>query len=200
MRNVVEDRDGWATVANQPHFKDPHIEVATVEVRSPARHVPHRWTVVHRKAAVVIAPLTAEGKLILVKQERIPIRAAIWEMPAGQIDGEWPLDSSEIEEVALREMREEIGYELAPGGELIPLGYFFSSAGFTDEHAYLFLARTVQPAAGGAEHDESESIIESRGFSADELKRMIATNEICDANTLAVYARLVARGLIDGGI
>ena len=38
------------------------------------------------KAAVVIAPLTAEGKFVLIREERIPIRAAIWSFPAGQID------------------------------------------------------------------------------------------------------------------
>ena len=46
--------------------------------------------------------------------------------------------------MARRELREETGYELAPGGELVSLGYFFTSPGFTDEHCYLFLARPVQ--------------------------------------------------------
>jgi ADP-ribose pyrophosphatase len=98
--------------------------------------------------------------------------------------------------VALRELREETGYELAPNGALISLGYFFSSPGFTDERGYFFLARPVQPCAEGPELDEGESILDCRGFSNGEICRMIAKNEICDANTLGICARLVARGLL----
>jgi 8-oxo-dGTP pyrophosphatase MutT (NUDIX family) len=100
---------------------------------------------VHRKAAVAVAPMTEDGRLVLIQQERIPIRTAIWEMPAGQIDDSGEIDQSAVEAVALGELREEAGYELAPAGKLIPLGDFFSSPGFTDEHSFFFLARPVVP-------------------------------------------------------
>lgn len=140
--------------------------------------------------------MTAEGKIILIRQERIPIRAAIWEMPAGQIDEKGDPDSNAIEAVALRELREETGFELAEGGELVALGDYFTSPGFTDERGYFFLARPVQPAARGHAHDESESILDCQAFSAQELGRLIDTNEIRDANTLGLFARLAARGLL----
>ena len=85
---------------------------------------------------------------------------------------------------------------MPPGGELIALGYFFASQGFTDEHCYLFLARGVVASAGGCSPDESEGITDCRSFPAAELRRMIAENEITNANTLSVYARLCARGLV----
>jgi len=143
--------------------------------------------------------MTAEGKIILIRQERIPIRTAIWEMPAGQIDEAGDLDLSAIEAVALRELREETGFELAKGGELISLGDYFTSPGFTDERGYFFLARAVQPSAEGRTNDGSESILDCRAFSAQELGRMIDTNEIRDANTLGLFARLAARGLLSLG-
>lgn len=138
--------------------------------------------------------MTPEGKIVLIYQERIPIRAAIWEMPSGQIDN-LDADEKEIREVALRELREEAGYELAKGGELIALGYFFSSPGFTDEHCYFFLARPVQPCADYV-RDQSESVVDCRAFSVKELRQMIAESEIRDANTLGTCARLTARGFI----
>ena len=149
----------------------------------------------HRKPAVVIAPMTRDGKIILIRQERIPIRQAIWEMPSGQID-DHDGDEDKIKDTALREVREETGYELAPNGELISLGYFFSSPGFTDERGYFFLARPVQPCAEGPDRDEGESILDCRGFSSEEIRRMIADNEIRDANTLGICATLAARGLL----
>jgi ADP-ribose pyrophosphatase len=119
-------------------------------------------------------------------------------MPAGQIDGEVEPDQKEIEAVALRELHEETGFDLAPGGEIIPRGYFFTSAGLTDEHCYFFLARPVQ-AADVHNREEGEAILECRAVTTTELSRMIAENEIRDSNTLAICARLAARGLVSLG-
>jgi len=141
----------------------------------------------------VIAPMTRDGKILLIRQERIPIRQAIWEMPSGQID-DHNADPENIKDVALRELREETGYELAKAGELIPLGHYFTSPGFTDERGYFFLARPVQPCEEGSHYDEGESILDCRKFSVEELRRMIAENGIRDANTLGICATLAARG------
>lgn len=183
--------DDWETISSKTCFADKNVQVVLEEIRSPARREPRSWTVVRRKQAVVVAAMTAEGKLILIRQERIPVRAALWEVPAGQID-----DDSEAPAVALRELREETGYELAERGELVALGDYFTSPGFTDERGYFFLARPVRECAAGHSPDESESILECRGFSAAELSVMIASNEIRDANTLAICARLLSRGLL----
>jgi 8-oxo-dGTP pyrophosphatase MutT (NUDIX family) len=195
-RSIIADRDGWQTISSETHFQDAHLAVATEVVRSPTRSEARPWTVVHRKAAVVVAPMLEDGRMILIRQERIPIRAAIWEVPAGQIDDANESDSAAIQNVALRELWEETGYELAPAGELLPLGYFFSSPGFTDEHAYLFVARYVKPAAHGHAHTESEAIVDCRGFTPRELARMISNGEIRDANTLAICARMIASGIL----
>jgi ADP-ribose pyrophosphatase len=194
--NLVRDRDGWETVASEIHFATPHLTVATDEVRTPTQSEPREWSVVHRKPAVVIAPLTREGKFVLIREERIPIRAAIWSMPAGQIDESLEPNEAAVREVARRELREETGYELAPGVELISLGHYFTSPGFTDELCYLFLARPVQTSAAGAQHDATEAILDCREFSADAVRQMIAAGQICDANTLSTWARLVACGEI----
>ena len=143
--------------------------------------------------------MTAQGELILIRQERIPIRAAIWEMPAGQIDDENETEPDAIAAIALKELREETGFELAKGAELIPLGDYFTSPGFTNEHGYCFLARPVRESAEGHSREEGESILDCRAFSPEEVGSMIASNEIRDANTLAVCARLLARGLLSFG-
>ena len=142
--------------------------------------------------------MTSDGKFLLIKEERIPIRAAIWSMPAGQIDDEVEPNEKEIEAVALRELHEETGHDLAPGGELVPLGYFFTSAGLTDEHCYFFLARPVQP-ADVHRQEEGEAILECRAVTTTELGRMIAQNEIRDSNTLGICARLAAGAFISLG-
>ena len=193
FHHFITDAGGWRTVTDETVFANPHLEVHRPIVTSPTRAEPFQWTVAHRKGAVVIAPMTTDGKLVLVRQERVPIRATIWEFPAGQIDDNEEPDA--IRATGLRELREESGHELAPGGELVALGHFFPSAGFTDEHSHLLLARPVVASAQGYAHDESEAITECRAFSREEFRAMIASGEICDANTLAAFARLVAIGL-----
>lgn len=194
--NLVRDRDGWETVGSETHFKSPHLTVATDEVLTPTRRTPQKWSIVHRKPAVVIAPITAEGRFVLIREERIPIRAAIWSMPAGQIDESLEPEEEAVRQVALRELREETGYELATHGTLISLGHFFSSPGFTDEHCYFFLARPVAKHTDGSRHEGAETIVDCREFSSDLLREMIAQGEIRDSNTLSIWARLVARGEI----
>ena len=189
-------QSSWEILSSRSCFKDKNVEVVREEIRSPAKAEPRSWTVVKRKRAVVVAAMTAEEKLILIRQERLPIRDAIWEVPAGQIDDENDVDDDDIAAVALRELREETGFELAEGGDLISLGDYFTSPGFTDEQGYFFLARPVRECAEGHSREESESILECRSFSGGELRRMIERNEIQDANTLALCTHLLARGLL----
>jgi len=96
----------------------------------------------------------------------------------------------------LRELREETGYELAPGGETIFLGDFFSSPGFTDEREFLFLARPVHRTIQHHTYDDAEMILECGEFSPAQITAMIADDTIRDANTLSMWARLVAKGII----
>jgi ADP-ribose pyrophosphatase len=190
----VKERS-WETISSERHFANAHLEVVTDQVQTPSRSQPRTWTIVHRKAAVVVASMTRDGKVLLIRQERIPIRQAIWETISGQVD-DHNADKEEIKKVALRELREESGYELAEDGKLIPLGHYFSSPGFTDERAYFFLARPVQLCRGDPASDEEESILDCREFTVAQIRRMIAENEIQDANTLSICAMLSARGFL----
>ncbi|PYJ00074.1 MAG: hypothetical protein DMF00_09025 [Verrucomicrobia bacterium] len=185
----------WETTSSERHFANAHVDVVTDQVRTPSRSQPRPWTIVHRKAAVVVASMTRDGKIVLIRQERIPIRQAIWETVSGQVD-DHNADQREIKNVALRELREEAGYELAEDGELISLGHYFSSPGFTDERGYFFLVRPVQRCEDGPARDEEESILDCREFTVEQIRRMIAENEIRDANTLGICAMLSARGLL----
>ena len=191
----MSDSAGWETISSDENFANKNLAVVTDCVRSPARSKPCTWTVVLRKIAVIVAPMTRENKILLIRQERVPIRTAIWEVPAGQIDQQ-DANNDEIRETALRELKEETGYQLSPGGGLIELGHYFSSPGFTDEYGYFFLARPVEPSDEGPDRQGAESIVDCREFSISEIRRMIAENEIRDANTLGIFARLVARDLI----
>lgn len=122
LSNLVRDANGWETKSRSTRYVDDHLEVTTEDVKTPFHLKGKSWTIVYRKPAVVVAPMTRDGKFVLVQEERVPIREAIWEMPAGQIDENLAPTREQIETTALREMREETGYKLAEDGELIALG------------------------------------------------------------------------------
>src|ERR1043166_5357997 len=86
FHDFIRETDGWKTHANETLFANPYLAVHRLSLTTPTRHDPFPWTVVHRKSAVVVVPMTAAGEFLLVRQERVPIRTSIWEFPAGQID------------------------------------------------------------------------------------------------------------------
>lgn len=143
-----------------------------------------------------MAAQTEAGDFLLIRQERVPIRATIWEFPAGQIDQSDEHSVETIRETGLRELGEESGYEMMPGGSVESLGHFFPSAGFTDEHSHLLLVRPVRERKAGKHLDENEAITDCIAVSAAKLAEMVASGEIRDANTLATFARMIAKGVI----
>jgi ADP-ribose diphosphatase len=192
-QSSVNNPDDWQILDSVTLFENPHIEIRQERVIPPGERRERHWTVCRRKKAVVVAPLTRDGKFVLIRQARIPVRKFLWEFPAGQVDSSMHPDRETLEETARRELKEETGYALTPNGTLTFLGHYYSSQGFTDEMPYLFLAAPVEPTGHGTAHDEGETIVGCGEFSLDELRKMIDDCVIQDANTLALFARLVCR-------
>lgn len=194
----IQDGDGWTKTGTERLFDHPYIQIERTHYRTPGR--PDRdvpWIIAHRKAAVAVAPRLADGRFILIAQERLPVQRTLWEFPAGQIDLPFEAITEEaIVRTTLAELEEEAGAELDPQtGRLQPLGYFLPSQGFTTEHVYLLLAEPVC-VARPPQPEDSEHISDVRLVTQEELRRMIAANEITNALSLALYARMAAGGLV----
>lgn len=183
---------GWRQTASKFFDNGAHVKVEQAAFTTPTRSTPVPWTIVHRKAAVAICAVTEDKRYVLVQQERIPVCQSMWEFPAGQVD----VPPNEVTREAvvatvLNELKEETGCELLPGGELIPLGHYFPSAGFTQEVIYLFLATSVRimdrPQPVG--HEQIEAV---RCVTFDELSGMMARNELTASVCHAIFAKLVA--------
>jgi ADP-ribose pyrophosphatase len=195
-QGFVNEEEAWVVSRSEVLFHNPHVEVRDETVVIPGENRPRRWTVVGRKKAIVVAPVTLEGRFVLIHQARIPVRRWLWEFPAGQVDETKNPDPEQLRQTVFRELAEEAGYELTADGSLTYLGHYFPSQGFTDEENHLFVARPVHANHIGFQPEQAEAISEHREFSLDELRSMIANSEIQDANTLALFARMVARGLV----
>ena len=135
--------------------------------------------IVRHPGSAVLIPVTADGAIVLVRQYRHAIGRFAWELPAGSLKpGEDPGAA------AMRECHEEVG--LIPSA-LEHLGAFFPTPGYCDEEMHFYLATGLrEPTAGdpSARQDEDEDI-ESKAFSIDEIRDMIATGAIVDLKTVA---------------
>lgn len=192
----MDSPDAWQILESRSLFKNSYVEVVQERVSLPGENRIRIWTTVRRKKAVVIAPVTEAGRFVLIHEARIPVRKWLWEFPAGQVDETVAPTPDTIRETAVRELMEETGYELVQGGNLTFLGHFYSSQGFTDETQHLFLARPVRPTGKSHHPEQSEAIAECREFTFAELRAMVAGHIIQDANTLGLFARLMAKNLL----
>jgi ADP-ribose pyrophosphatase len=190
-QGFVNEEAAWVVSRSEVLFRNPHLEVRDETVVIPGENHPRHWTVVGRKKAVVIAPLTLEGRFVLIRQARIPVRRWLWE-----VDETKTPSPEQLRQTALRELAEEAGYQLTADGSLTYLGHYFPSQGFTDEENHLFVASPVRKNEFGFQPEHAEAISAHREFSVDELRTMIAESIVQDANTLALFARMVARGLV----
>ena len=195
-QGFVNEEAAWVVSRSEVLFRNPHVEVRDETVVIPGENHPRHWTVVGRKKAVVIAPVTLEGRFVLIRQARIPVQRWLWEFPAGQVDETKTPSPEQLRQTALRELAEEAGYQLTADGSLTYLGHYFPSQGFTDEENHLFVASPVHKNEIGFQPEHAEAISAHREFSVDELRTMIAESIVQDANTLALFARMVARGLV----
>ena len=135
--------------------------------------------IIRHPGSVVLIPVTDRGEIVLVRQYRHAIGRSVWELPAGSLEpGEDPRMA------AVRECHEEIG--LIPSA-VERLGAFFPTPGYSDEKMAFYRATGLREPADGdpvARRDEDEDI-ESRAFSVDTIRQMVASGEMIDLKTVA---------------
>ncbi len=133
---------------------------------------------VQHPGAAAVVPLHADGTVTLIRQYRYATGGFILEVPAGKLDpGETP------EACAAREVEEEAGVR---AGALHPLGFIWTTPGFTDERIWLFAATRLQPGRQDLQHDE---VLEVERLPLAEALALIERGELPDAKSLVALVR-----------
>ena len=117
-------------------FQGALIRVATAQFEGPDGERFER-DVVRHPGAVVVVPLTASSRVVMVRQFRAAIGTDLLEVPAGKRD----VSDEPTDVTAQRELAEEVGLR---AGRLDLLARFYNSPGFTDEMTWLYLARQLE--------------------------------------------------------
>jgi ADP-ribose pyrophosphatase len=165
---------GFRQLDEQTVFSGTVIDVAVGTFETPTGARVQR-DIVRHPGAVSVVPII-DDHVVLVRQYRAAIGDLLLEIPAGKRD----VADEAPELCAARELEEEVGLR---AGRLELLARFYNSAGFCDEHSYVFLAHDLAPAEAQA-HGEEEQHMTVEHISLDDVPAMIADGRLCDAKTI----------------
>ena len=177
---------GDAVVVSSRRVHDGRVVKLSVEdVRLPNGNVVSLEIIRHPGATAVV-PLDGDGNVVLVRQYRHATGSWVLEVPAGKLDhpGEEP------EACARREVEEETGYR---AGRVTPLGWIWTTPGFTDERIWLFLARDLVPTRANLQPDE---VLTVERLPLQEAARQALDGEITDGKSICAILR--AAGAVQG--
>jgi ADP-ribose pyrophosphatase len=132
--------------------------------------------IVRHSPSVVLIPVQADGRIILIRQFRAALNREIWELPAGNVN---PGESAEA--AAARECEEEVGQVPT---RIERLGRFYPTPGYCDEEMIFFRVSGLTAPAPDSPHkpDEDEEI-ESHPMTIAEAKAMVERGDVVDLKT-----------------
>ncbi len=156
------------------------FNIRTDRARSPRTGRDHRFYVLESPPWVNVIPLTVQNDVVMISQYRHGIQNVTLEIPGGLVE---PSDT--LESAAMRELREETGYE---GDELILLGKVHPNPAIQNNDCYTYLARNALR-VGRQEQDDKEDI-EVVLYPLSEIPRLIRENVITHSLVIAAFYRL----------
>ena len=132
---------------------------------------------VQTPGSVMVLPVDADGRFVLVRQYRYLNRRESLEFPAGGIK-----PGQDASMAARAELREEAGLEAA---SLEDIGCFNPFNGVTDELCRVFVARGLRVVEAVPDHTEEFEVL---SLHAPEVAAAMADGSLWDGMTLAAWA------------
>ncbi|MFJ2651319.1 NUDIX domain-containing protein [Streptomyces sp. NPDC087420] len=190
---TIEDApEEWRVTATTIPFRGNKTSVRTDDVVMPDGATVSRDYQVHPGSVAILA-LDDDGRVVVLRQYRHPVRHKLWEIPAGLLDvpGENPLHAAQ------RELYEEA---YVKAGDWRVLTDVYPSPGGSDEAVRIFLARDLSE-AGGARFEvaEEEADMELARVELADLVRGVIRGELHNT-CLAVGVLALAAVLAGDGV
>jgi 8-oxo-dGTP pyrophosphatase MutT (NUDIX family) len=174
----------WQTESSEVVYKTAWFKIHKDRVRN---HNDKLLTYSYMELAaptVTIVAVNAEGKVLLHRNYRYPVKKYLWEVPAGHSDGQ------DLLVAAKRELMEETGLASEDWTEL---GRLYSATGVANIERHVFLARNVRPADG--ERDKDEEITDQAFFSLEEINEMLRSGQLESSGAISALYLAQVHGL-----
>lgn len=166
----------YPVLAQHQRFHGKVIDVVSDDVVMPGGSVSTRDYVRHPGSVVIVA-LDDQERVLLIRQYRHPLRATLWELPAGLLD----VAEEQPDVAAARELAEE-GFILARTWHTLIDSY--GSPGMSDEVIRILLARDLAPVDDADRYrpDGDEEVeLERHWVALNEAVAMVVRNEVLNA-------------------
>lgn len=150
------------------------------------------YAYMQRSDAVIVVPVTRDGKMILIRQYRYPVDDRCLEVTAG---GSHDTGDASLEEIVRKELQEEIG---ATCQDLQYITCFYTSSSITNEKCHVFLALNVEmnKEQNSEETEDIEIQTESIETALDLARRGAVKTGPCALAILLCEYSLRERGLL----
>ena len=169
------DADGSLTeqtLESRLAFEGTFLRLYVDRVRSADGHLGTREYIRH-PGAVMIIPLLPDGRIVLERQFRYPLKRTLIEFPAGKIDaGESPL------QCAQRELLEETGYRASKWSYL---GGLHNAIAYSDEKIEMFLAEDLVHEGASLDAGETLEVFTEQWH---QLSHWVRDGTVTDAKTM----------------
>lgn len=164
------------TLSSERIFEGRALTIDVLQIELPDGRRSTREVLRHRGAVCILAQ-RPDGRFVLVRQYRKAVERTLLECVAGCLE-----ENESPESAALRETREESGYEV---DTLVSLGRTLPAPGYCDEVHHHYYAR-LKPAAGALQLDSDENL-EPVLMTAEEINAAIDSGEIDDGKTVILW-------------
>jgi len=169
---------GWERLETTYPYVEPRFRIRKDQVRLPNGHVID-YAYTETKGALWVVPVTDDNRIVLIRQYRYPNDDWLWEVPAGGLFDH----QGSLEELARRELREEIG---AACDELVYIGCYYGAPSASDTVCHIMIARGTRLTQ--VPELEQTEFIEIHPKPADEVMAMVRSGEIRDGRSaLALF-------------
>lgn len=153
----------WKIKKSDAVFRTGIFSLKKISCTHPEKDEEHDFFILDTPDWINVVALDESGNFIFVLQHRLGTGRLTLETPAGLIEaGEDPRDA------ALRELREETGYE---AGSIIRMKKLAANPAIMNNYIHFFLAQNCRKA--GAQNLDKAEDIEVRLFSRDEVCAML---------------------------
>lgn len=167
----------WKCIRSQPTQSFRVFSIRTDTTLSPRTGMEHDFYIIESRDWINVIPLTADHRVVMIRQYRHGSREVTLEIPGGLIDpGDTP------EKAAARELLEETGYQAQ---EYVQIGVVNPNPALFNNRCYTFIARNAQKIRAPMP-DQTEDI-EVVLMPISDIQELISKGEIDHAMVIAAF-------------
>ncbi len=179
----------WQRISEVLVLRTPIMDLVKRRYQLPdeSKQLDHDFYVIRSRDWCNVIPVTAQGTVILVRQFRVGVDSESLEVPGGIKDD----SDATPEATGLRELVEETGYELAPGGRCENILSIHPNPAILDNRCHLFLAGPVAlTRAQSLDPSERVSVVE---VPIDAVSDLLLRGEISHTLNISAFGLLLLK-------